>query len=97
MRGVNAMDSTAIHTFDSIIDTCKKNNITLIFSHVNEQPMSVMRKSGFVDIVGEENFCENISAAIDRAYELSGEKKKNIDPKEEEKKNDENIVNKYRL
>ncbi len=97
MRGVNAMDSTAIHTFDGIIDTCKKNNITLIFSHVNEQPMSVMKKSGFVELIGEENFCENITASIDRAYELAGERRKNADPKAEEKKNDENIVNQYRL
>ena len=73
MRGVSAMDSTAVHTFDGIIETCKKNNITLIFSHVNEQPMSVMEKSGFVETVGKENFCENISAAIDRAYELAKE------------------------
>ena len=56
MRGVNAMDSTAIHTFDGIIETCKKNKITLIFSHVNEQPMAVMQKSGFVEMVGKDNF-----------------------------------------
>lgn len=71
MRGVNAMDSTAIHTFDGIIETCKKNKITLIFSHVNEQPMSVMEKSGFIEMVGKENFCENITSAIERAYELA--------------------------
>ncbi len=70
MRGVNAMDSTAIHTFDGIIDTCKKNKINLIFSHVNEQPMSVMQKSGFVKEVGESNFCKNIDDAVALAEEF---------------------------
>ena len=39
-------------------------------SHVNEQPMKVMKKSGFVDLVGEENFCSNISDALKHAEEL---------------------------
>ncbi len=73
MRGVNAMDSTAIHTFDGIIETCKKYKITLIFSHVNEQPMSVMEKSGFIELIGKDNFCPNITASIERAYVLADE------------------------
>ena len=40
------------------------------FSHVNEQPMKVMKKSGFVDLVGEENFCSHISDALKHAEEL---------------------------
>ncbi len=79
MRGVNAMDSTAIHTFDGIIDTCKKNNINLIFSHVNEQPMSVMKKSGFVKTVGEANFCKNIEEAVALAEKFDLELEENKD------------------
>mgnify|MGYP001423127187 CR=1 FL=1 len=30
-----------------LADRAKKKKITLIFSHVNEQPMSVMTKDGF--------------------------------------------------
>lgn len=73
MRGVNAMDSTAIHTFDGIIDTCKKHKINLIFSHVNEQPMAVMEKSGFIKEVGEANFCKNIDEAVALAERLDRE------------------------
>ena len=75
MRGVNAMDSTAIHTFDGIIDTCKKHRINLIFSHVNEQPMAVMEKSGFIKEVGEANFCKNIDEAVALAERLDRELK----------------------
>ncbi len=77
MRGVNAMDSTAIHTFDGIIDTCKKNKINLIFSHVNEQPMAVMEKSGFIKEVGEANFCKNIDDAVALAEKFDRELKDN--------------------
>ena len=44
--------------------------MTLIFSHVGEQPMSIMHKAGFVELVGDENFCAHIDAAIARAREL---------------------------
>ena len=37
---------------------------------MNEQPMKVMKKSGFVELVGEENFCSNISDALKHAEEL---------------------------
>ena len=43
---------------------------SIMFLHVNEQPMKVMKKSGFVDLVGEENFCSNISDALKHAEEL---------------------------
>ncbi|MBR3754368.1 MAG: STAS domain-containing protein, partial [Clostridia bacterium] len=46
MRSVPAIDATGIHTFETIIKTCKKNGSTLIMSHVNEQPMNVLKKSG---------------------------------------------------
>ena len=45
-------------------------HLTVVFSHVNEQPMKVMQKTGFVELVGEENFCPNISAALKRAEEI---------------------------
>lgn len=70
MRSVNAIDATAMRNFEKLFETCKKKNVTLIFSHVGEQPMSIMHKAGFVDLVGDENFCAHIDAAIARAREL---------------------------
>ena len=49
---------------------CEKKKVHLVFSHVNEQPMNVMRKSGFVDKVGNENFCAHIDDALKRAQDL---------------------------
>lgn len=44
--------------------------MTLILSHVNEQPMKVMEKAGFIEKSGRENFCENIDKALERAKAL---------------------------
>jgi SulP family sulfate permease len=70
MKGVPAMDATALHTLQGVYKKCKKNDITLIFSHVQSQPMAVMRKAGFDKLVQEENFCENIDSALDRAKQM---------------------------
>lgn len=70
MRGVPAIDITAMNALTSLCEKCKKNGITLIISHANEQPLRAMQKAGFVKLVGKENFCENIDAAIARAEQL---------------------------
>lgn len=70
MRSVPAIDSTAMNALQDLICVCESKRITVVFSHVNEQPMKVMQKTGFVEVVGEENFCPNISAALKRAEEI---------------------------
>ncbi|MBQ8247720.1 MAG: STAS domain-containing protein [Lachnospiraceae bacterium] len=71
MRSVNAIDATAMRNLDKIRHACRKKGITLILSHVNEQPMNVMKKSGFYDKVGAENFCAHIDDALKRAESLA--------------------------
>lgn len=70
MRNVNAIDSTAMRNFEKLLETCKKKKVTLVFSHVAKQPMSIMHKAGFDERVGKENFCAHIDDAIKRAAEL---------------------------
>jgi len=67
MRSVNAIDATAMRNLDKIRHACKKKGITLILSHVNEQPLNVMKKSGFYEKVGADNFCAHIDDALKRA------------------------------
>ncbi len=70
MRGVPAMDVTALRSLKMISATCKKRGITLLLSHVQEQPKAMMKKAGFASEVGEENFCSNIDEALSRAESL---------------------------
>ncbi len=67
MRNIPALDATAMIALDSIYDECIKEGITLIISHANEQPLSVMKKYGFYDKLGADNFKENIDEALDYA------------------------------
>ncbi len=70
MRSVSAIDATAMNNMEQLYKICQKRDIQMVFSHVNEQPMSVMRKSGFYDKVGSENFCAHIDDALKRAENL---------------------------
>lgn len=70
MRSVPALDSTALNALQNLTKVCESKGITLVFSHVNEQPMKFMVKSGFVDLVGKDNFCPNIRAALEYAEKI---------------------------
>lgn len=72
MRSVSAIDATAMHNLEQMLAECQKKKIQLILSHVNEQPMHVMEKAGFVEKVGRENFCSHIDDALKRAEECRG-------------------------
>ncbi|GAA0676852.1 MULTISPECIES: SulP family inorganic anion transporter [Clostridium] len=79
MRNVPSIDITALRSLEELLKRCKKKSITLIFSGVRELPYEVMRKSGFIEKTGEENFCDNIDEAFVKA-DVIGEKaiKRNI-------------------
>ena len=70
MRSVPAMDITALNSLRRLYAECQDKGIRVLFSHVNEQPMSVFQRSGLYDLVGADSFIPNIDAALDRAVEL---------------------------
>ena len=70
MRSVPAIDASAMKSLHELVGRAKKKNITLVFSHINEQPMHVMEKDGFIELVGKENFHDNIVDALDYAENL---------------------------
>ena len=70
MRSMTAIDATAMNSLDHLADRCKKQNVTLILSHVNDQPLKAMKKSGFYKRIGAENFKPNIVSALERAKNI---------------------------
>ncbi len=76
MRNVPAIDATGVSVLNRIVDQCRKKDIEVVFSHVNEQPMKAMRKAGIVKKVGSENFCAHIDVALLRAQKLEETAKK---------------------
>ncbi len=70
MRGVSAIDATAMNSLEMLYKKCQSKGVALVLSHVNEQPLHAMQKSGFYDAVGAENFCSHIDEALKRAEEI---------------------------
>ena len=71
MRSVSTIDATAMRNLEILFDDCKSRGVQLVMSHVNEQPMHVIEKAGFVELVGKDNFCAHIDAALARAKEIA--------------------------
>jgi SulP family sulfate permease len=75
MRSVPAMDVNALHALNNVRRACRKKRITLMLSHVQEQPLHVMQKAGFDKKIGEDNICGNIDEALQRAAKIQKKNK----------------------
>ena len=71
MSSVNSLDISALQELEALAIKCGREGVGVVFSHVQSQPMKVMEKSGFVNLVGKDNFCENIDEALVRAAILA--------------------------
>jgi len=68
MRKVPFIDSTGVHNLTNLCEMCHKDNIQVVLSGVNEKVHKVLEKTGFLyNLVGKENICPNINAALERA------------------------------
>lgn len=67
MRKVPFIDSTGIHNLTTLCKMSQKENIHIILSGVNEKVHKVLEKSGFYELLGEENICSNINEALEVA------------------------------
>ena len=71
MRKVPFIDSTGVHNLTNLCEMCKKDNIQIVLSGVNEKVQKVLEKTGFLyTLVGEENICPNINVALERSKEI---------------------------
>ncbi len=70
MRRVPFIDSTGIHNLATLCKMSKKDNTTIVLSGVNPKVHAVLEKSGFYELLGEENICDNINLALDRAADI---------------------------
>jgi SulP family sulfate permease len=64
LRYVSMIDSSSINVLKRIAERCNQNKIRLLFSNINEQPKRVMINTGFLDLVGKNNFFVDIEDAL---------------------------------
>ena len=88
MRKVPFMDATGLNNLNGLIRNSQKENIHIILSGVTESVREKLHKSTIIELVGEENVCDNIHLAVGRAIEVSAtlEKQKETSSKKSNKK-----------
>lgn len=74
MRKVPFIDSTGIHNLTNLCVMSQKENIHIILSGVNDKVHKVLKRSGFYELLGEDNICSNINEAVAKAWESVDEK-----------------------
>jgi SulP family sulfate permease len=67
MSKVPFMDATAYHSLRMLYDFCRKNHTKVIILKIQEQPLTMLKKYGFVETMEAKNFCDTVEQAIERA------------------------------
>ena len=67
MRKVPFIDSTGLHNLQILVESSPREGIRVILSGVNPSVQETLRKSGLNQIVGNENICDHISKAVEKA------------------------------
>jgi len=67
MRRIAYMDAAGCHSLRNIFSTCRRNKILLLLVQVQDQPYGLLRRNGFVDLMGKDNFCPDFERALVRA------------------------------
>jgi SulP family sulfate permease len=70
LRNTTAIDSTGLQALERLADEVRASGRTLVFCGAREQPAKLMRQAEFIEHVGEENICANISQGIARAQAI---------------------------
>ncbi len=70
MRKVPFIDSTGIHNLENLCRMSQKEKIAVVLSGVNDKVHAALQRSGFYDLLGQENICPNINVALERAAKL---------------------------
>ena len=65
-----SLDTTGLEAMDVLRKQLARNRGTLILAGPNEQPLSLLRRSGFIESLGEANVVLDLKAAVARATSL---------------------------
>ena len=67
---VTAMDATGMNALESVVERMKRRGGTIILSGIHQQPLQMLRKAGFIEVIGRENFQPTFDDALARAGAL---------------------------
>jgi len=67
---VTAMDATGMNALESVVSRMQRHHRHVILSGIHQQPLQMLKKAGFIDQLGLENFCATFDDSLQRAREL---------------------------
>ena len=65
MHRLISMDTSGLDALDHLHKDLQKAGIALVLANVNEQPLSLMRRSGFAALLGEDQIVPTVAAAVE--------------------------------
>ena len=72
MKRVLALDATGLHALEEFHHHLQRRGSHLVISGVHTQPFMALSRGGFVEVLGEDNFCADMDTALTRAAVLAG-------------------------
>ncbi len=70
LRNMTALDATGLFAIEEIAKQLHVSKRTLILCGAREQPAQLIHQAEFAEVIGEENICDNVQEALQRAEEV---------------------------
>jgi SulP family sulfate permease len=70
MHLVTAMDLTGLNALESIIERMQHAGGQVVISGIHHQPLLMLRKAGFLPVIGRDNLCATLEDSLARAEVL---------------------------
>lgn len=70
LRNMTALDATGLFAIEEVAKELHAAKRTLILCGAREQPAQLIHQAEFEEVVGKENICDNVQAALRRAEEV---------------------------
>ncbi len=70
LRNMTALDATGLFAIEEVARQLHASKRTLILCGARQQPAQLIHQAEFAEVIGKENICDNVQAALRRAEEL---------------------------
>src|SRR6202521_3645971 len=70
LRNMTALDATGLFAIEEVAKQLHASKRTLILCGAREQPAQFIHQAEFAEVIGEENICDNVQDALQRAEEV---------------------------
>jgi SulP family sulfate permease len=70
LRNMTALDATGLFAVEEVAKALQATGRTLILCGAREQPAKLLHQAEFEEVIGKDNICENVQAALERAQDV---------------------------